>query len=164
MFNRKIINQLISFMICVMVGLCGHLVEAQSHYGIRKKEVPALNTLRRYIQLRLSNADWAEYSKYIIWPDEPSWDCNWVVRHYTVGTPTNEKNGITIPVSYQRIGLFCYDFDFKDNSADVTVNYELIKDGREWKVNAPIPDYPDIYADKLMNWATKPATLLEPPK
>ena len=37
-------------------------------------------------------------------------------------------------VNYQRLGLFCYDFDFKANSSMVTVNYELIKDANGWKV------------------------------
>ena len=150
MFSRKTFNGLLCFMICLMVGACSQLAEAQSKDKIGRSEAPALNTLRRYVQLRLSNADWKEYSKYITWPDEPSWDCNWVVRHYTVGTARNEKEGVIIPVNYQRLGLFCYDFDFKANSSMVTVNYELIKDANGWKVNAPIPDYPDISSDTLL--------------
>jgi hypothetical protein len=109
-----------------------------------------LNSLRRYVQLRLSNADWKDYSKYITWPDEPSWDCNWVALQYTVGIATNEKEGVTVPVTYKRLGLFCYDFDFKANLNTVTVNYKLVRDTSGWKVDAPIPDYPDISVDVLL--------------
>ncbi len=32
----------------------------------------------------------------------------------------------------------------------VTINYELVECNGDWKVNAPIPDYPDISADVLL--------------
>jgi hypothetical protein len=51
---------------------------------------------------------------------------------------------------YYRLGLFCYDFDFKANTKKITINYELVKHPSGWKVNAPIPDYPDISADVLI--------------
>jgi hypothetical protein len=55
-----------------------------------------------------------------------------------------------VPVVYKRLGLFCYDFDFNPDPKVVTINYELIERQRDWKVNAPIPDYPDISADVLL--------------
>ena len=138
-------------MMYLIVGLCTPFAGAQSQDHIVKRQSTASNTLQHYIQLRLDGADWRDYSNYITWTDEPSWDCNWVVGHYTIGVGQKETDGITIPVHYKRLGLFCYDFDFKEKSSEVTVNYGLIRSENRWKVNAPIPDYPDIGAKTLIS-------------
>ncbi|HVM92158.1 MAG TPA: hypothetical protein VMT67_05060, partial [Terriglobales bacterium] len=83
----------------------------------------AMQTLNRYVVLRLQNADWKEYSKLISWPDEPSWDCNWIVKNYDVSAPVKERERLTIPVVYSRVGLLCDNFDFEPQSKTVTVNY-----------------------------------------
>lgn len=110
----------------------------------------ALRTLRHYIALRLRDADWKEYSKFITWPDEPSWDCKWVASRHKVGTPSGNGQEVSIPVVYSRLGVFCYDFDFKPESRVVTLDYKLVKRPSGWKVNAPIPDYPDVGEDVLV--------------
>jgi hypothetical protein len=112
----------------------------------------ALSILRRYVELRLQDADWKEYSKFITWPDEPSWDCKWVVSKFDVGTPAGNAEGMAIPVVYSRVGLFCYEFDFEANPKVATIRYELVKRQGHWKVSGPIPDYPEISGDVLLRW------------
>lgn len=109
----------------------------------------AVKSLRQYVELRLHNADWVEYSKFVTWPDEPGWDCNWVVRSYFLKSPEERREKVIIPVVYKRLGLFCYDFNFTAQRNTVRVDYELVKHSDTWKVNAPIPDYPDI-SDRVM--------------
>lgn len=110
----------------------------------------AVEILDRYIGLRLHDADWKDYSKYIVWPDEPSWDCKWVVIKCDLGTPRKEMDQIIVPVDYVRLGLFCYDFAFTQDVKVVTVNYELVNSPNGWKVKSPIPDYPEISAEELI--------------
>jgi hypothetical protein len=110
----------------------------------------AVQILHRYIQLRLQDADWRAYSKFVTWPDEPSWDCKWVVTGYTVGTPSKEAEGTVIPIFFKRIGLFCYEFSFEAQPKTVTIHYNLAKRQGRWKVDGPIPDYPEIAADVLV--------------
>ena len=110
----------------------------------------AARTLHHYIQLRLHDADWQEYSKLVAWPDEPGWDCKWVVSNDKIGAPRAKGQALVIPVAYNRLGLFCYDFDFKSEPKVVTISYELVKHTSGWKVVAPIPDYPDINGDVLI--------------
>jgi hypothetical protein len=106
--------------------------------------------LDHYVQLRLGNADWKDYSAFITWPDEPSWDCKWVTEKYDIKPAKRAVKGrIIIPVVFKRVGLFCYDLEFSPGPKDVTVNYELVKRPNGWKIDAPIPDYPDISADVL---------------
>lgn len=47
----------------------------------------ALKTLQHYVELRLQDADWEEYSKSITWSDEPSWDCKYVDSKVIIGEP-----------------------------------------------------------------------------
>jgi hypothetical protein len=110
----------------------------------------AAEVLARYVQLRLRDADWKEYAKFITWSDEPSWDCKWVASKDKLGAPVKKGKAFLIPVVYSRLGLFCYDFDFKSEPKLVTIKYELVKGPSGWKVNAPIPDYPDISSDALI--------------
>jgi hypothetical protein len=110
----------------------------------------AVRALQRYLHLRLQDADWKEYSKFITWPDEPSWDCKWVESDHKVGAPVRKKQKVVISVVYTRLGLFCDDFDFKPEPKVVTINYELVSRPTGWKVSSPIPDYPDIDGDVLV--------------
>lgn len=110
----------------------------------------AARALARYIQLRLQDANWKEYSKFITWPDEPSWDCKWVASKDTFGAPVKRGQEIIIPVVYSRLGLYCYGFHFKSEPKLVTVQYELVKRQGGWKVSSPIPDYPEINSDVLV--------------
>jgi hypothetical protein len=117
-----------------------------------KPEGAVAEALRRYVTLRLDNADWKEYSQFVTWPDEPAWDCNWVVAAYSVRDPRKAVEKVLVPVVYDRLGLFCYDFEFAPKPSVVTVEYELSRVANVWKVAGPIPDYPDIGADALLRW------------
>jgi hypothetical protein len=114
------------------------------------KEDGALKTLRQYIELRLHNAKWNEYSKLITWPDEPSWDCHWVVSAYHLGKPKTQGATAEVDVKYQRLGLFCNNPEFEAGVKTVTIKYVLLRGPKGWKVNSPIPDYPEIGADVLL--------------
>lgn len=100
--------------------------------------------------MRLRDANWREYSKLITWPDEPSWDCHWVVKQYELGSPRVADGKCTIPVTYNRIGLFCGDSEFRAEPATITIDYELVRGPEGWKIDAPIPDYPDLSAKVLL--------------
>jgi hypothetical protein len=110
----------------------------------------ALNVLERYVHTRLQDESWKTYSQFITWPDEPSWDCYWVVKTHSIGTATYGANAATIPVTYKRLGLSCDNFDFEAKEQTVTIKYDLVKSSQGWKVNGPIPDYPDIDATVLL--------------
>jgi hypothetical protein len=124
---------------CLILPISG---QAEQKVSSGRGEVT--QTLQRYVRLRLQDADWKEYSKFITWPDEPSWDCKWVAKVNKIGAPVREGQKFVIPVVYNRLGLFCYNFDFKPDAKLVTVKYELVKLPNGWKVDGPIPDYPDI--------------------
>jgi len=147
---KKVISSLGTLVIAANV-VCSAQTQAQMKAEtVRSHHGAAVQTLRRYVQLRLENADWNDYSKLVTWPDEPSWDCNWVVAKYEVDAPKQARDRVVVPVLYHRIGLFCYDFDFKPESRTVTVNYELVGVDKVWKVDGPVPDYPDVSADVLL--------------
>jgi hypothetical protein len=114
------------------------------------EKTQALKVLEQYVHLRLQNADWKNYSRYITWPDEPSWDCYWVVKNYDVGIPAYAVNAATIPITYRRLGLSCNNFNFEAKSGTVTIRYQLVRVPRGWKVDGPIPDYPDVKANVLV--------------
>ena len=119
--------------------------------SFQNPQVQALRTLNRYVQLRLEDADWKEYSKLITWPDEPSWDCKWLVNRYSVGAPTEAKGKVLIPVAYNRLGLYCDNFYFEPGQKTTTIRYELVRREREWRIDGPTPDYPDVGADVLVS-------------
>ena len=150
MVRRKTVMRWLRVLVIVVLAICNE--EAQSHAkgATTKSQDAAARALRSYVQMRFENADWKKYSKLTTWPDEPSWDCKWVVQKYEVGVPTAAREGVVIPVIYQRLGLYCYDFEFKPERKTVTINYELVKDDRGWRVNGPVPDYPDISAYVLL--------------
>ena len=150
MVRRALVHRSIVALMYVAILAC----QGQADQKASGDQAQAAQTLERYIQLRLQDADWKEYSKFITWPDEPSWDCKWVVGKYDVGAPDSKGGTIVVPVVYNRLGLFCYDFDFKPDPRVVTINYELVKRPSGWKVNAPIPDYPDISGDVLVKSLT----------
>jgi hypothetical protein len=139
-----------SIVLFVLVALFACLARGQAEPKVTGNKGRAVQTLQHYIQLRLQDADWKEYSKFITWPDEPSWDCKWVARKDKVGAPIRKGQEVVIPVAYSRLGLFCYDFNFKPEPKLVTINYELVKRAGVWKVDGPIPDYPEIDADVLI--------------
>jgi hypothetical protein len=148
---RNAVRRVVFVLACVSV-IAGPLY-AQTLQVTSSEKGPdtAAGTLRHYLQLRLGNADWKDYSKLITWPDEPSWDCNWVVSNFDIGVTKKRKQNVVIPVVFKRIGLFCYDSDFSPDLKIVTINYELVKrNSSGWKVNGPIPDYPDISAEVLI--------------
>ncbi|MGO8990391.1 MAG: hypothetical protein ACLQGU_03905 [bacterium] len=147
---RQVIRGLVLNFLCVLILACDVSAQPQQKPWDEKTQDVAVDTLRRYLELRLNDADWKEYSKFITWPDEPAWDCKWVISKYDLKPAEEEKDKITVPVMYKRLGLFCYDFEFKPNPEIATINYELVKRPSGWKVNAPIPDYPEISADVLI--------------
>lgn len=148
---REVVRRLILVFFSVAILVCHVQADSpQMELMTVKNQDTGVEMLRNYLQMRLRNADWKEYSKFITWPDEPSWDCNWVVNKYEMGIAKKGDKNVVIPVSFNRLGLFCYDFDFNPDPKEVTINYELIKLPSGWKVNAPIPDYPDINADELI--------------
>ncbi len=67
---------------------------------------------------------------------------------------THEKENVVVPVSYKRLGLYCYDFEFRQDVKVVTVDYKLVRRARGWKVDAPLPNYPDISPDVLIRELT----------
>lgn len=136
----------------LLVLTCAAVTVSARQAGQKSNGVPsqALRTVQRYVQLRLQDADWKEYSKVITWPDEPSWDCKWVASAHKVGTPVRRGDVVVIPVVYNRLGLFCNDFDFTPDPKIATINYELVSRASGWQVDTPIPDYPDIGADVLV--------------
>ena len=69
------------------------------------------------------------------------------MKNYDVGAPVKEREKVTIPVVYRRLGLYCDNFDFGPKPKTLTVNYELVKLRGGWKVDGPIPDYPDLSLD-----------------
>jgi hypothetical protein len=159
------INRMLIILIYLAILACQGQAQAKQKTPNIRNQDEMLETLRRYVQLRLSNADWKEYSKFITWSDEPSWDCNWVVGRYDIGTPKKDEAKVIVPVVDKRLGLFCYDFEFKTDPKVVTINYELVRRPSGWKVNAPIPDYPDISAEVLIkSLKASAADLREPPE
>lgn len=130
--------------ILILTCFATFIGSGQGEWKVSSELGDAAQTLQRYVNLRLQDAEWQAYSNLITWPDEPSWDCKWVVRNHWLGTPVREGQKIVIPVVYSRVGLFCYDFDFQRRAKLATINYELVNRSTGWKVDAPIPDYPDI--------------------
>ena len=116
----------------------------------KSNENTAKTMLRHYIELRLNDADWKEYSKFIMWPDEPAWDCKWLINDYVIGQPRTQKKKIIIPVSFTRLGLYCYPEAFEADLKKVTIKYELEKYQGTWKVSGPDIDYPEIGKDKVL--------------
>jgi len=118
-------------------------------YSASQKDT-AVVTLDKYLQMRLDNANWEEYSKLITWPDEPSWDCKWVDDGYKIGAEKKKQDVVIIKVTHNRIGLYCYDYTFKVGRKAVTIDYELAFQNNQWKVKGPMIDYPDISANTLL--------------
>ncbi len=147
----------VAFLLAVAAA-CQLLNQSESIFAAARPQASAAETLRKYVDLRLHNADWKDYSKFVTWPDEPGWDCNWVVDKYSVGTERKRGSITAIPITYQRVGLFCYDFEFTSEPKTVTVNYELVKRTDGWKINSPLPDYPDISAQVLLDLLTSKAS------
>jgi len=145
---REGVRMSILVLVCVG-GLACHAERQQNALEAKSRDA-AVETLGRYLQLRLSNAHWNEYSKFITWPDEPAWDCKWVISKYDIRPSKKEGKKVTVPVVYMRLGLFCNKPQFEPSPKVVTVNYELVKRPSGWKVDGPTPDYPEISADVLM--------------
>lgn len=116
-----------------------------------KGQLSASETLKQYIELRLSDANWKEYSQYITWPDEPAWDCKWVVNKYEIGKSKKLGEKMIFPVVYTRLGLFCSgDIDFNLKSEKIIINYELVHNLNQWKINSEIFDYPEVSTDTIV--------------
>lgn len=75
----------------------------------------------------------------------------WLVSRYSVGAPTEAKGKVIIPVAYNRLGLYCDNFYFEPGQKTTTIRYELVRRQREWRIDGPIPDYPDLGADVLVS-------------
>jgi hypothetical protein len=88
------------------VGIMSHLCSPATQGRSPRKAATPAETLRRYVQLRMEDANWKLYSKLITWPDEPSWDCKWVTADYQIGTARTLGQKAEIPVTYKRLGLF----------------------------------------------------------
>jgi hypothetical protein len=66
----------------------------------------ALDTVKRYVELRLGGATWTAFAGLIAWDDEPGWDCNRVTDGYSVGAPEDKGSAVIVPVTYHRLGLY----------------------------------------------------------
>ena len=150
MKHREVVIRSVLSLICIAMFVSCAQAQSQLKTSDIKRQDTAVETLSHYLQLRLQNADWKDYANFITWSDEPSWDCNWVVRNYDLGPSKEENQKAVVSVVYNRLGLFCYDFDFKPGTTVVTIKYELVKQQSGWKVYAPIPDYPDIDSGVLI--------------
>jgi hypothetical protein len=84
--------------------------------------ISAEHLLRQYVEARLNWSDWKYYSQFITWPDEPAWDGWWVAKNYHIGKGLNEAAKRVIPVTYDRLGLFCLNFDWEPKSEAATVS------------------------------------------
>jgi hypothetical protein len=111
---------------------------------LQAQEGSSSAALKRYIDLRLRWADWNEYSRFITWPDEPAWDCWWVTNGYSIGPAREEAAKTIVPVTYKRIGLYCVDFQFEPSPKVEKISHELVRRGKAWKVDGPIPDHPYV--------------------
>ncbi len=123
----------------------------------------ATDTLRHYVELRLHWANWQQYSQFITWPDEPSWDCWWVATDHSISAPVGNGDRVVIPVTYQRLGLYCADFQFQFKSTTDTVRYELLRKNGVWRIDGPVPDYPYLQWQVLADWLAKISTDKEEP-
>src|SRR5690349_8516961 len=74
--------------------------------GLAQRE--AVETVERYVRLRLGGAQWGAFASLIAWEDEPGWDCNWLVNGYSVGAAEKSGNTVIVPVTYDRLGLYCH--------------------------------------------------------
>lgn len=144
--TRKLLlvnNVRISITLLFLVAL-GSFADGQAH-----RSETAQGTLRQYVGARLRGAEWKDYSRLITWPDEAGWDCYWVVKGHSIGAAVRHGTTAVIPVAYSRVGLFCSDPSFQPEPKNIVIRYELVYRGTSWKVNGPIPDYPDISWDAL---------------
>jgi hypothetical protein len=142
--------KLIFVLICTGILLHGVKAGAQENDRSSKRQAAAVEVLRRYVELRLRDADWKDYSEFITWPDEPSWDCHWVVSKYHIGTSKKVGHHVEVPVVYKRLGLFCVTPEFRSDPKIVTIDYQLTRSLGGWKVSGPPFDYPDVEASVLI--------------
>ena len=54
---------------------------------------------------------------------------------------------VIVPVTYNRVGFYCHDFQFKPENRSVTLRYEVVKAASQWKIKAPEPNPPDLSID-----------------
>jgi hypothetical protein len=73
-----------------------------------------------------------------------------VSNRYTSGLAVSKDGAVIIPVTYHRLGFYCHDFDFKLRKRTDTIRYEVVKSSGAWKIKAPDPKYPDVFADALI--------------
>jgi hypothetical protein len=125
------------------------LVSAPAIGSASQEDTPVV-ALGKYLQLRFHDADWKEYSKLITWPDEPSWDCKWVDEGYKIGTGKKMQDRVVIPVTHNRIGLYCYNDTFRIDQRVVIINYELVSQNNQWRIKGPEIDYPEIGVKTLV--------------
>jgi hypothetical protein len=137
-------------LVFVFVLLLISLALFQARGQVVESNSKALEVLRRYVDMRLRNDGWKKYSPFITWPDEPGWDCYWVAKSREIGVPAYGTNTATVPVTYRRLGLSCNNLEFDARPSTVTIKYELVDRSDGWKVNGPIPDYPDVQASVLV--------------
>jgi hypothetical protein len=141
---KKLINRTTPFFTIIFISVLFFTINliqppeifSQTNQTV-KNQLSARETLHKYIELRLMDSHWKEYSQYITWPDEPAWDCKWVVSKYDTGPSKKQKGKIIIQVVYMRLGLYCVgDEDFNPESKKVIINYELVKNASGWKINS----------------------------
>ncbi len=149
MLWREVIKRSFLALIYVAAVVGTVFAQPQQQASDDKDQEAAVETLSHYLQLRLCDAPWNEYSKYITWPDEPGWDCQWVISTYNRGPAKKEGDKVIVPVTSRRLGLFCSNITFEPNPKEVTVNYELVMRPSGWKVNTG-PDYPEVRAEVLI--------------
>src|SRR2546423_735711 len=118
--------KLLACLLMVTGGMLSFLGFGASQKFDAAEQRAAARVLHSYVEMRLRDADWSVYSKLIMWPDEPSWDCHWVTSSYHLGSPTVIGKKVRIPVTYTRIGVFCGDFEFTANKNKVITDYELV--------------------------------------
>ena len=129
-----------SLLLVLVVGCC----LAQSK-GLAERE--AVDTVERYVRLRVGGAQWAAFAPLIAWEDEPGWDCNWLVNGYSVGPAERRGGTVIVPVTYDGLGFYCHDFQFNPENRSVALRYEFVKSASQWKIKAPEPKPPDLSVD-----------------
>ena len=131
----------------LLVLACWLMVETAHGQRPQAGRLDPVETVNRYVALRLRGAPWADLARLIVWEDEPLWDTYWLVNRYTVGTAENTGNTVTVPVTFHRLGVYSHDVIFKQVNGDVTVRYELVKTPAGWLIKGPEPDLPDLSVD-----------------
>jgi len=73
----------------------------------------------------------------------------WVSAGYEIRSLDERGEKVTATLVHKRLRLIRCDFDFKSEPEIVEVKYQLVHQASAWKIDGPVPDYPDVGADTV---------------